>query len=73
LLYEVLINGRCARSKAIIAQLIRRVANDHVELHIASKRLGHSSLDVVGVDERISVGFEPFATVQALLARAAQE
>jgi hypothetical protein len=51
--------------------LVRRVANDHVELHIASKQLGHPSLDVVGVDERIGVGFKPFAAVKGALAGAA--
>jgi hypothetical protein len=39
LLYEMLINGRRALSKPTVIELIRRVANDHVELHIASKRL----------------------------------
>ena len=51
--------------------MIRRVANDHVELHIASKQLGKPSLDVVGVNERIGVGFEVFATIERLLAGAA--
>jgi len=67
----VLINGSCARSKAIIAQLIRRIANDHVELHIASKKLAYASLDVVGVNERIGVGLQTLATVKGLLACAA--
>ena len=46
------------------SHLVRRVADDHVELHIASKQLGHPSLDVVGVDERVGVGFKPLAPVQ---------
>ena len=40
-----------------IAQLIWRVANDYVELHIASKQLGHPSLDIVSVNECIGMSF----------------
>ena len=57
-------SGTSLRAAAIRRQLVRRVADDHVELHIASKQLGDPSLDVVGVDERIGVGFEAFATVE---------
>ena len=53
------------------SKLVRRVADDHVELHVASEQLGDPSLDVVGVDERVGVGFESFASVEGLLARAA--
>src|ERR1043165_684220 len=67
LLDEVVIDGCCARSKAAVTELIRRVANDYVELHIASKQLGQASLDVVGVDERVGVGFEAFAAVEDAL------
>ena len=58
-------------STAPTSHLVRRVADDHVKLHIASKQLGNPSLDVVGVNERISMGFKPFAAIESLLARAA--
>lgn len=54
-----------------VVQLVRRVANNYVELHIVSKQPGYPSLDVVGVNERIGVGFQPFAPVQCALAGAA--
>ena len=56
---------------AAIVELVRRVANDHVELHVVSKQLGDPSLDVVGVDERVGVGFKTFAAVEGLLAGSA--
>src|SRR5262249_9753227 len=45
LLDELLVDGARLRTESIRVELIRRVANDHVELHIASKQLGHPSLD----------------------------
>ena len=52
-------------------QLVGRVADDDVELHVVSEQLGDPSLDVVGVDEGVGVGFEALATVEGLLAGAA--
>src|SRR5438874_11688192 len=43
-------------SASSAGHLVRRVADDHVELHIASKYLGEPSFDIVGVDKRIGVG-----------------
>jgi hypothetical protein len=65
LLYEQLVDRRSARAVAAVVQLVGRVADDHVELHVSSEQLGDPSLDVVGVDERVGVGFKPFATVEA--------
>jgi len=48
---------------AALAKLIWRVTDNHVELHIAPKQLGHPSLDVIGVYERIGVGLKCFTTV----------
>ena len=55
-----------------IAQLVRWVANDHVELHVLSKQLGHASCDVVGVDEGIGVAFQIRAPVERGLTCAAE-
>ena len=44
------------------------VADDDIELHIASKQLGHPSLDVVCVNERVSVGFQRLAAIHLSLA-----
>ena len=63
LLDELLVDRRRRAFHPSPAELVRRVADDHVELHVVSKQLGDPSLDVVGVDERIGVGFEAFATV----------
>ena len=45
-------------------KLIRWISDDYVELHVASKYLGQPSFDVVGVNERVGVGFKVFATVE---------
>ena len=68
LLDEHLINRRRTGAKAAIVQLVGRIANDYVELHSASKHLGNSSLDVVGVNERIGVTFHLRAAIQGALA-----
>ena len=47
-----------------IVQLIRWISNDDVELHIASKYLGEPSLDVVGVNECVGMGFKTFGPVE---------
>ena len=44
--------------------LIRRVSNDHVELHVASKELGNPSSDVVGVNECVGMVFKSWLTVE---------
>src|SRR5262245_14346645 len=50
---------------------IRRIADDHVELHIASKDLGEPSFDVVGVDKRIGMGLEPLFAIKDYSGRTA--
>ena len=65
LLYEQLVDRRGARAEAAVVQLIRRVADDYVKLHVTSKNLVDPRLDVVGVNERVSVGFQSFAAIQA--------
>jgi hypothetical protein len=40
-------------------------------LHIPSNQLGEPSLDVVGVNERVGVGFKVFAAIKSTLAGAA--
>src|SRR5699024_701142 len=41
-----------------ITELVGRVADDDVELHVFSEQLRDASFDVVGVDEGVGVGFE---------------
>ena len=52
-------------------ELVRRVADDHVELHVVSEQLGDPSLDVVGVDEGVGVGLQAVAAVEGPLAGSA--
>ncbi len=65
------VDGARLRAESIRVELIRWIANDHVKLHIASKQLGHPSLDIVGMDQRIGVRFKPLAPVKGGLAGAA--
>jgi hypothetical protein len=67
---ELLVDGACLCSESICIQLIWRVADDYVELHYASKQLGNPSLNIVGMNERISVGFHSLAMVKGFLAGA---
>jgi hypothetical protein len=46
---EEVIDRRVVRPTASASHLIRRVANDHVELHIASKQLGNPRFNAVGI------------------------
>src|SRR5579883_2458572 len=64
-LNELVVDRCCRRSTAAaaIAELIRRISNDHVELHVTSKYLTYASLDVVGVDKPIGMSLTPLATV----------
>ena len=71
LLHEQIVDRRVVRPTASASHLIRRVPDNHVEQHIASKQLGDPSLDVVRVDECVRMGLKPFTTVQRLFARAA--
>ena len=72
LLHERAGRSGVARAVAAIrAELVRRVADDDVELHVVSEQLGDASLDVVGVDEGVGVGLEALAAVEGLLAGAA--
>ena len=63
LLHEQLVNRCGAGAIATIVQLVRRVANDHVELHVCSKQLGHASLDVVCMNKGVGVCFLRLASV----------
>src|SRR5690554_4459683 len=49
LLYEQLVYRCRACAVPSIVQLIRRVPDDHIELHVSSEQLGHPSADVVRV------------------------
>src|SRR5580704_1870952 len=53
-----------ARTSCATFHLIRWISDDYVELHIASKNLGEPSLDVVGVNERVGVGFQSCRPVE---------
>ena len=64
LLDELLVDGARLHAESIRVELIRRVSNDYVELHVGSKQLGDSSLDVVGVDECVGMRLETLATVE---------
>ena len=66
----MLVDGNVTRA-AVARQLIRWISNDDVELHVASKNLGEPSLDVVGVNERVGVGFQSRRPVENGFARAA--
>src|SRR5690606_15496291 len=68
LLYKMVVNWRCASSVPPVVKLIWWVSDYHVKLHVAPEELGHSSLDIVGVDEGISMGFHVFAAVVGGLA-----
>src|SRR5690606_13816317 len=54
-----------------VIQLIGRVSDDYVELHVFSKQLGHTCLDVIGVNEGIRVGLKLVAAIEGLLAGSA--
>src|SRR5437773_7341989 len=64
--------GRCTTAATPIAELVGRVADDYVELHLASKQLGDPSVDVVGVDECIGMGFKIAPTIKCALAGTAE-
>lgn len=57
----------CTVAEAAAVELVWRVADDDVELHVVSEQLGDSSLDVVGVDEGVGVGLKVLTTVEGLL------
>jgi hypothetical protein len=42
---------------AAILQLVWRVADDHIELHVVSKKVGDTRPGVIVVNERIGVSF----------------
>src|SRR2546422_259903 len=52
------------RTTCTARHLIRRVSDDHVELHISSKYLSDLGLGIVRVNERVGVGFQSFTTVE---------
>lgn len=54
--------------KTAIVELIGRVANNDVKLHLFSKELGDARRDVIGVNERTGVALEPFPPVERPLA-----
>ncbi len=64
LLDEQVIDRCRARAITAIAQLIRRISDNNVKLHIVSKYLGKPSRDVVGVDEGIGVVFQPLRPIK---------
>jgi hypothetical protein len=65
-LHELLINRHRKATHGVttaLTKLVWWIADDHVELHIASKYLAQSRLHVVGMDKRISMCFKSFTTV----------
>src|SRR5262249_4364659 len=72
LLDEEVINWSSACAIASVIQLIRRIADDDVKLHVVSKQLGDPSFDVIRVNEGISVRLATFAAIKSGLARAAE-
>ena len=63
--------GRRAATTASIPQLIGRVADDDVELHVVSEQLGDPSSDVVGMDECVGVSFQVVTACVAAFASTA--
>src|SRR5882757_6178385 len=68
LLHEKMVDRRVARTTGAAGHLVRGIPDDYVELHSASKELGHPSLDVISVEKRIGVGFQTFAAIKRFLA-----
>ena len=56
---------------AAVAELVRRVANDYVEVHVAAEKLRDLLFCVVGVDEGVGVRLLRVASVERVLARSA--
>ena len=54
-----------------VAELVGRISNHNVEVHSGSKDFVDTLLDVVGMDERVGVGFEVVASPVVVLSRAA--
>jgi len=71
LLDEVLVD-RNVPGAAIRLQLIWRVADDDVELHVGSEQLRQAGLDVLRMDECVGVGLETFASIEGALAGATE-
>ena len=71
LLDKKMVDRGVTRTTCATSHLVGGITYNHVELHFASKQLGHPSRDVIGVNERIGVGLKPLATVKGLLAGAA--
>ena len=67
-----MIDRACLIAVPVRFKLIRRIANDYVELHIISEQLDNAGLDVMGVNESIGVGFAMCATVKNVPARPAK-
>src|SRR4051794_6971372 len=54
-----------------VVQLVGRIADDDVKLHVVSKELGDPSRDVIGMDEGVCVAFAAVAAVERPLTCAA--
>ena len=53
-------------AESTVIELVRRVADDYIELHVSSEHLGDPTVAIVGVDERVGVGFKALATIQGV-------
>src|SRR5699024_1979962 len=62
-LYEVLVDRGGRRPIPTVAELVRRIADDDVELHVSSEDLCNPCGDVVGVCEGIGVRLEGLTAV----------
>src|SRR5690606_30001761 len=71
LLNEQLVDRSRRGPVTSVAELVRGVADYYVKLHVSSEHLGHPSLDVLRVDEGVSMGLQLVATAVVVFACAA--
>jgi len=62
-----MINRRSARSISTIVQLIGRITDNDIELHVASEQLGRSSFNIIAVNECVGMSFKLITSVQGFL------
>lgn len=68
---EQLVDRSGACSVSAVAQLVRRVPDDDVELHVVSEQLADANSDVVCVNKRVGVSFEIVASRVVVFASSA--
>jgi hypothetical protein len=64
LLNESVVNRNGAGTETAVIELVGRVADDDIELHIASEQRGESMVDMARVDEVVGVCLEAFAAIE---------